>query len=47
LESTRRRVFLRHEPQSLIFSDGNDHWSDPGQDLAAREAADYFTEIMR
>lgn len=37
-------VFLNNTPQSLFFKVDDNHWNDAGQDLAARETADYIHE---
>ncbi|NNE07002.1 MAG: hypothetical protein HKN20_00440 [Gemmatimonadetes bacterium] len=39
-------VFTENDPESLFFTTENDHWSDKGQDLAARETARYLLETI-
>ena len=35
-------IFTRNDPDSLYFKSGDSHWNDAGQDLAARETANYI-----
>lgn len=37
-------TFLEQDPEDLFFTDGNDHWNDAGQELAARATATYILE---
>ena len=35
-------VFVKNDPENLFFRDGDDHWNDQGQDIAAKETASYI-----
>jgi len=37
-------VFRENDPQSLFFKSGNNHWTDRGQRLAAKETARYIID---
>ena len=39
-------VFSAGDPASLYFGEGNDHWNDAGQELAASRTAEYMVQNM-
>jgi len=39
-------TFLYNDPENLFFKDGNDHWNDQGQDIAAKESASYILDLL-
>lgn len=39
-------LFARSNPDALYFKDGNDHWNDTGQKLAAKETAKHIYNNM-
>lgn len=40
------KIFARNNPDAIYFKDGNDHWNDAGQELAAKETAKYIYKNM-
>lgn len=39
-------IFSRSNPDAIYFKDGNDHWNDAGQEIAAKETAKYIYKNM-
>ena len=35
-------IFFNNSPRTLFFKENDDHWNDAGQELAARQTADYI-----